>query len=236
MILSLLLSCAFILLRFPQVFQTQPLPPTGTTADTTAKLPFVMRNTSDLTEVARTTRTLLRDGFMSRFTSRVWDSTARDPSFFRDAAVVLVPPYAPAKHLDMLKLTEGDKDRLPQAKKALAPTSDDDVESARELVWNEIRTRAINATLAEGASIEDMAAAREKKRQRVSATAGASSGDSAWAMFEDARVDSDSDDDSPEAANARRVADAGKAVDDEIARFKAVKIAGKMPPRNALVF
>ena len=236
---SMILICtyfgtALLLSYIPQVFQ---IPPAGTKAKTSAALPFSMKNDSDLSDVARATRRELRAAFACRFTARVWDSTTADPMFYRDAAVILVPSFSSAKHLDMLKLKDGDDAGLPAAKKALVPTTSDEVKFLRDQVWDEIRERAVKATLVEGARNEDMVRAREKKRVKVSATSEASStGNSAWAMFEE-RENTDQDNGSPQAQEARRVADAGKAVDEEIQRFKDLNLPpGSIPPRNALVF
>lgn len=197
-----------------------------------------MKNNADLTDMARTSRSMLRAAFARKFTSRVWDSTAADPSFFRDAAVVLVPPFTSAKHLDMLKSAEGDDVGLTTVKKELVPTTNAEVQSVRDRIWDEIRERAVRATLVEGARKEDMALARERKRLKASATAGAPSpGDRAWAMFEKEGMGTDTDSDAPQPEEARKAADVRKSVDDEIQRFKEIRLApGSMPPRNALVF
>lgn len=113
-----------------------------------------MKTDEDLTGVGRVTRRQLRHAFVSRFTARVWDSHDSDPSFFREAAVVLVPPFSSGKHLDMLKLKDGDGEHLPASK----------VEAKRDEVRHEIRHRAIQAATALAAKSEDMAVAREAKQ------------------------------------------------------------------------
>ena len=209
-----------------------------------APLPHTMKNHSELTTVARTTREKLREAFASRFTSRVWDSSSADPSFFRDAAVVLLPTFSSAKHLNMLKLIDGDDEGLPAAKAALVPTTDAEVTSAREKIWDEVRERAVKAALVEGAKTDDMANARASKRAKVSTPSGAlnsgsiaSSGSSAWAMFEHDQGEQDLNVRSPEAQEERRKADTKNAVNEEISRFKDAHTSTSwLPPRSALVF
>ena len=60
-----------------------------------------MVHPDDLTDVAGKTRSEGAAAFAARFYSRVWDDTAADPSFFRDAAVMLTPPFHSGKHFDM---------------------------------------------------------------------------------------------------------------------------------------
>ena len=81
--------------------------------DLQTPLRYQMVNPDDLTDVARKTRSELAAAFAARFYSRVWDNTAADPSFFRDATVMLTPPFHSGKHLDMLKLVLGDDSGLP---------------------------------------------------------------------------------------------------------------------------
>lgn len=149
-------------------------------------------NASRLLQTTTATRKLLSSALVSRFYSRVWDSDTPDPSVFRDAAVLLTPPFNEGKHLQGLRLLASDADALPPSSKASAPTSDDDVQSKLESVWGVIETRAV---LAESrrqkrVSVEEPAGQGPSKRQRQSPTSKASppsrradEGDDMFAFF-----------------------------------------------------
>ena len=127
-------------------------------------------NASRLLQTTTATRKLLNSALVSRFYSRVWDSGTPDPSVFRDAAVLLTPPFNEGKHLQGLRLLASDADALPSSSKARVPTSDSDVQSKLDSVWSVIETKAI---LAESrrqkrVSIEEPAGQGPSKRPRHS--------------------------------------------------------------------
>ena len=148
-------------------------------------------NASRLLQTTTATRKLLNSALVSRFYSRVWDSNTPDPSVFRDAAVLLTPPFNGGKHFQGLRLLASDADALPSTSKASAPTSDADVQSKLDGVWSVIETRAV---LAESRrqkrlAIEEPAGQGPSKRPRQSASTKASpsrrpdDGDDMFAFF-----------------------------------------------------
>lgn len=60
--------------------------------------------TTFLTQVATTSRWALANALTTKFFARVWDEEVPDPSFFTDAAVVLLPLFHPAKNFEMARL------------------------------------------------------------------------------------------------------------------------------------
>ena len=54
---------------------------------------------SELHPVAAKTRTELSRAHLQRLYARVWDTTSADPSPYRDAAVLLTPPYNTGAYL-----------------------------------------------------------------------------------------------------------------------------------------
>lgn len=115
-----------------------PRPPAGRDngeSDLKARLQFEMIQHEHLKYVAQGTRRALADALVTRFFARVWDKNAPDLSLFRNAAVVLVPPFHAARHLDELNLDCNDEEALPRNEKALVPTSDTDVDDMRDSTW-----------------------------------------------------------------------------------------------------
>lgn len=108
-------------------------------------LPSKMVPADELHPVTKETRKELSKALVQRLFGRMWDVSAADPSPFRDAAVLLTPPFNSGSYLQALRLTEEDREFLPDSKKFLAPTSDGDVEEKLKDAWADIRTRAIDA-------------------------------------------------------------------------------------------
>ena len=109
------------------------------------KLPTTMVSPDALHPVAKTTRDELCKALVSRFYGRVWDPLTPDPSFFRDSAVLLTPPFNGGQYLDALKLREENSGSLPASSLASAPTSEADVAAKLESAWDGVKKHAIEA-------------------------------------------------------------------------------------------
>ena len=75
----------------------------------------------------------------------MWDTTSADPSPYRDAAVLLTPPYNTGAYLNALRITEDDVDVLDRDQGCLDPTSEADVTEKLADCWTDINTRALAA-------------------------------------------------------------------------------------------
>eukprot|EP00752_Nemacystus_decipiens_P004395 g4017.t1 len=134
----------------------EEFPVTGKTAK--KPLPHKLVEPAALRPVAAKTRGLLGEALVEKLYGRVWDEDRADPSPFRNAAVLLTPSYKDSKFLDAYALTEGDAQHLSESKAHLAPTLDDEVQSALDASWEDIRTRASDAARkkhAEAATVTD---------------------------------------------------------------------------------
>lgn len=100
---------------------------------------------SDLLEGTVIARRELNATLVALFYERVWDPDCSDPSFFRDATVLLTPPFNTGNHLRALKLAASDAPALRASSKASAPTTGEDVEAKLKGAWDEIRRRAVVA-------------------------------------------------------------------------------------------
>lgn len=89
---------------FRQVFKIPVLRRQDENVGVDDELDFDMVPANELTEVATVTRRELSVALVTRFYGHVWDDGAADPSFFKDATVMLTPPFHEGKHLDMLRL------------------------------------------------------------------------------------------------------------------------------------
>ena len=74
------------------------------------EVPSKMVSPCDLHPVASWTRAELYEVLVTRFYGGVWDSSTPNPSFVRDAAVLLTPPFNGGRHLEALSLAETDID------------------------------------------------------------------------------------------------------------------------------
>lgn len=198
-------------------------------------LKFSMVSAGDLTDVALMTRRELSTALISRYIGQLWDDGSPGPSFFKDAAVMLTPPYHSGKHLDLLKLVTGDTLTLPFDSGLRLPTPESDVDQRRRATWDEIRARAILAGQAEITRREDGLEPREAKRPRSFpghlTTVDSSCGEDAWAMFGSASdMDAKEEKLSPEEEVARLV-------DEDVKRFQDLKVKSQdLPPRGALSY
>lgn len=77
-----------------------------------------------LEDVTVQTRRELVKVLATRFHVRVWDEEPRNPSF-RDAAVLLTPPFNTGSQA--LKLTKVDRDVIPPSSGLVAPATDEAV-------------------------------------------------------------------------------------------------------------
>lgn len=109
------------------------------------KLPSTMVASSELSPVTVKTRGELNKALVQRLFARVWDEQSADPSPFRDATVLLTPPYNTGAYLEALRLTSTDEEHLPTNKKSLAPTLDEEVKTKLEACWDDIKEKALAA-------------------------------------------------------------------------------------------
>ena len=172
----------------PQVFKIPELRRQDENVGVGGELDFDMVPANELTEVATVTRRELSVALVTRFYGRVWDDNAADPSFFKDATVMLTPPFHEGKHLDMLRLVKGDESALPTTSSAVVPTPATVVEDRRRSTWAEIRTRAIVADKAHAAAAEEKSLIHEAKRRKTSSPDRPSpepprKGESQWAAL-----------------------------------------------------
>ena len=82
---------------------------------------------------------------VQRLYGRVWDAHTADTPPYRDAAVLLSPPFNTGKYLQALRLTKADVDCLPSGKKHSAPTTEEEVKSKLDDCWADINKRAADA-------------------------------------------------------------------------------------------
>ncbi|CAM9505990.1 unnamed protein product [Ectocarpus sp. 8 AP-2014] len=108
-------------------------------------LPSAMVPSDELRPVTLKTRKEISKALVERLFGRVWDEESSDPSPFRDAAVLLTPPFNTGKYLDALRLTAADAEHLPTGKRGLAPTPDAGVTAKLDACWGDIKTRAWGA-------------------------------------------------------------------------------------------
>lgn len=87
----------------------------------------------------------LRKALLRTLYLGVWDKDAVDPSPFRDAAVLLTPPFSSGKYLEALRLTEADGRHLAPEKTGLAPTTDEEVAEKLDGAWADLKARALEA-------------------------------------------------------------------------------------------
>lgn len=93
------------------------------------------------TEVATKTRYTLNIALTSIIYGRVWESKHGDPSFLRDADVMLLTPFCKGIHLDSLGLPEDDEEALPNSSTEAVPTPDDYIEARRASTCDDICER-----------------------------------------------------------------------------------------------
>lgn len=109
------------------------------------KLPSSLVPSGELRPVTVKTRKELSKALVQRLYGRMWDKESADPSPFRDAAVLLTPPFNTGKYLHALRLTLADAEHLATRKKSLAPTLDDEVTTKLDACWADIKTRTWGA-------------------------------------------------------------------------------------------
>lgn len=119
-----------------QVFQIPEI--TGEGDKKKGPLLFKHVQPNDLTEVARVIRAELNKALVSRFYGRVWDPNTPDPSFFRDASVLLTPPFKKGAYLDGLALVDGDEEGLPVSRDVSVPTSATEVKKKLDVTWKKL--------------------------------------------------------------------------------------------------
>ncbi|CAN0227592.1 unnamed protein product [Ascophyllum nodosum] len=102
------------------------------------------------------TRKELSKALVQRLYGRVWDPADEDPSPFRDAAVLLTPPFNTGRYMEAFRLIEEDAEYLASGKQYLAPTTDEEVSTKLAGCWTDITKRAEEA-------------AREEERRSASA-------------------------------------------------------------------
>ena len=187
----------------------------------------------NLTLVGRAARDSLNAAFNSGFYGRVWNSACEDPSVFKDAAVMLTPPYVHGVHLNFLMLVEGDDKPLPRSNSFIVPTRPQDVESRRASTWQAIHERAVQAVRKqESRALRELKvpAAKRLKTNRGSRSPKASPPpagvEESWEMF---GSEGTAQDEKHEDGDAVK-----KIVDEEIARFKALKMQPReLAPKEA---
>lgn len=108
-------------------------------------LPSKLVPADELRPVTRKTRKELSKALVQRLFGRVWDKDTPDPSPFRDASVLLTPPFNTGEYLEALRLTADDGELLPASKMGLAPTTDEEVTAKIEGSWADITSRASKA-------------------------------------------------------------------------------------------
>ena len=109
------------------------------------KLTSTLVSPALLRPVTIKTRAELSKALVQRLYGRVWDAHTADPSPYRDAAVLLTPPFNTGKYLQALRLTKADADYLPSGKKHLAPTTEEEVKNKLDNCWADINKRAVKA-------------------------------------------------------------------------------------------
>lgn len=137
----------------------------------------------ELEEVTRITRQELAKALTKRLYMRVWDEDTPDPSPFRDAAVLLTPPFNTGSYLRALRLTQADEDAIPTTSTVDVPTKEETVKEKLDGAWADIKRRAIAAVKTR--SDREEGAGRLLKRPRLSSRGGASQPrtPSRWAAF-----------------------------------------------------
>ena len=183
--------------------------------------------------LSQVTREALHDAFLTRFFARVWDNDCPDPSFFRDASVVLVPPFNGAKHyFELQRLKNDDEEALPRSMRHVdAPTRDWAVQEKREGIWKELRARALVVAEKEAAKAKDSAAdvdSRAAKRARASTLDSSAGRVDAWARLCTAQEDVEELSPQEEMANA---------VDSELKAYRDQNIpSANLSPKRALQY
>ena len=120
------------------------------------KLRSAMVAPEKLLPVTVKTRKELSKALVQRLYGRVWDPADEDPSPFRDAAVLLTPPFNTGRYMEAFRLIEEDAEYLASGKQYLAPTTDEEVSTKLAGCWTDITKRAEEA-------------AREEERRSASA-------------------------------------------------------------------
>ena len=155
-------------------------------------LPFTVVPSGQLRPAIVRAREELSRALVHGFYSRIWDGGAADPSPYRDAAVLLTPPFVSGKYLEALRLTAADARFLPAPSDkdagVAAPTADEEVAGKLDSAWADIRARASEAAREDqrrSASRDGGGAGQQqplRKRPRVegsSASGGAAAGGAA---------------------------------------------------------
>ena len=109
------------------------------------KLPSTMMDPEELLPIIVKTRGELTKALVQRFYGRVWDPAEKDPSPFRDAAVLLTPPFNTGRYIEAFRLSEEEAEYLASGKQYLAPTSDEEVSTKLSDCWIDITKRAEEA-------------------------------------------------------------------------------------------
>lgn len=133
-------------------------------------LPHKMVSPDKLHPVTVRTRKELNKALVQRLYGRIWDNSTADPSPFRDLAVVLTPPFNTGLYLESLRLTDADKECMPNGKEYIAPTTDEEEKEKLAGIWGEVKRRAIKAAREEKHRAEQREEAPEVqalKRARV---------------------------------------------------------------------
>eukprot|EP00752_Nemacystus_decipiens_P010971 g9750.t1 len=157
-------------------------------------LPFNMVPSDQLRPATVGAREELSRVLVHEFYSRIWHrGTAHPspcplPSPFRDAAVLLTPPFVSGKYLEALRLTAADRRFLPATAGeeagplvATAPTTEEEVAGKLDAAWADIRARASQATREEqrrsvskddGGGADQQQPLRKRPRVKGSASSG----------------------------------------------------------------
>lgn len=201
---------------------------------------------AQLTQTARNTRGRLLNSLMTSYYARVWLGSTVAPSFFRDAAVMLTPPFVKGFHLDHLKLNEADKVSAPNASKPPAPTiSKPDVptparhaDSRRQAIWEGIFERAVLVGRErQKQEVQDKVKYESDPKRldtapgsKATSLAPSSGSDDVWAMFGSAPEGDGEGEGEDEEENQ-----VDKHARDEIERLRSIKMSPRdLPPMEAL--
>ncbi|CAM9158909.1 unnamed protein product, partial [Ascophyllum nodosum] len=71
-----------------------------------------MMDPEELLPITVKTRGELTKALVQRLYGRVWDPAEKDPSPFRDAAVLLTPPFNIGRYIEAFRLSEEDAEYL----------------------------------------------------------------------------------------------------------------------------
>ena len=102
------------------------------------KLPSATVVLETLLPITVKTRKELSKTLVQRLHGRVWDPADKKSSPFRNAVVLLTPPFNTGRHNEAFQLSEDDAEYLPSEKQYLAPTTDEEVSTELAGCWADI--------------------------------------------------------------------------------------------------